>query len=136
MFDNLELKKEVLYLNLNKFENKYGFPYFMMSNSLNYQPCQKYDNRSDLPNFLDILNNEIRCKEDWWILKKKKEEFRRKRAVKIIQKAWRNSKFAYRPDTIVGLNRLRHSMIEDGLNNSDINSEIDDKISKIVSKWK
>ena len=137
MFDKFELKEAVFDFYSNLFEKKYGFSYFMMSKTLNCRPCQKYDNRSLCPAFLNILNIEKRNMQEWWILKKRKEEFRRKRATRIIQRAWRNSEFAYRPDTVLGQNRLRRTMIEEfGMDVTEVNTIIDARIAEIISQWK
>jgi hypothetical protein len=134
MINVLELKEAACSFYTCIFEGEYGISYKGFTFSIG-RPCQKYDNQSDLPNFLEILNLEI--KE---IRRKKREMFREKSRLfkenwnaSIIQRAWRNSNFAWRPDTIVGLNRLRDVMIEDGLDAVAVNAEIDSRISEIIS---
>lgn len=133
MVDPRELKEAVLSLYSYRFEKENGISYSGLSVSIG-RPCQKYDNRSELPNFLRILSLEV--KE----MRRKKKEMSRKKCrlfkenwnASIIQRAWWNSNFAWRPDTIVGLNRLRHVMIEDGLDTVAVNSEVDARIADIV----
>lgn len=129
----LGLKEATLSLYACIFRVENGIFYTGLSVSIG-RPCQKYDNRSDLPNFLRILSLEIKeiRKKIGEMFRKKCRLFKEDWSANIIQRAWRNSNFAWRPDTIVGLNRLRCVMIEDGLDTVAVNTEIDTRIAEIV----